>query len=487
MQPTPILRDTILESGRNSRHVREAPVVVDVIPVHSGGEEPQSAPPRFLKSLATVVGGQAACAIVALGIEICYARLLGPAGRGQISLGMMVIAIGAVLGGLGGDIPIMTWSANQKNSIAQWLPAVCFWGLLGCASVSGLWGFVFWRWHPTFLRGMTSSMALLVLAAIPLSVMFQYLSALLTGSERFQQRAGLALVSQVVEFTAVLALTLLVARTAEMAVLGNWFGLLAVGSVGIYLLRESLRNWWNLAAAAGRFRGALSLGLRGQFGNVATFFTYRLDIFVVNYFLDPAQVGFYALGVVISESLWQIPHAVAVALFPRTARTLDQEADVFTCFVIRQVFLLASVLGLLMALASPVAIPLIFGKRFGPSVAVIWWILPGTVAMAVAKVMSADLTARGKPEYNSIIALATLGVTALLDFALIPRMGINGAALASSIAYSLEAISVGSILKYFLKAPWKSMCVPASLDLESYRHAWLLCTSRLKSAMTSEK
>jgi O-antigen/teichoic acid export membrane protein len=454
---------------------------------HLGGVEPRSVPPRFLKSLATVLGGQAACAVVALGIEICYARLLGPAGRGQISLGMMVIAIGAVLGGLGGEVPIMIWSANEKETTAQWLPAVSFWGMVGCAAVSGLWGLVYWRWHPIFLRGMTTPIALLVLATIPLSVLIQYLVALFTGMERFRQRAGLALVSQVAELIAVVALTSLVARTAEMAVLGNWLGLLAAGCVGAYLARECLRNWWNLAPAAGRLYGALSLGLRGQFGNLATFFTYRLDIFVVNYFLEPAQVGFYALGVVISESLWQIPHAVAVALFPRTARTLDQGAEAFTCFVTRQVFLLASLLGLVIALASPVVVPMVFGARFGPSVPVIWWILPGTVALAVGKVMSADLTARGKPEYNSIIALATLGATALLDFTLIPRMGIRGAALASSITYSLETILVGSILRHFLKVSWKSLCVPASSDLESYRHAWLSCRSWLKSVTTPGK
>jgi O-antigen/teichoic acid export membrane protein len=223
--------------------------------------------------------------------------------------------------------------------------------------------------------------------------------------------------------------------------------------------------------------------MRGVSSNLAMFATYRLDVFVVNYFLSPAQVGFYALGVVISESLWQIPQAVAVALAPRTARTIDEGGEQFTCFVTRQVFLLACGMAGIMALTSPIVIPLIFGARFRPSVPVIWWILPGTVAFAVAKVMAADLTARGKPEYNSMIAIASAALTVLLDFALIPRMGIRGAALASSITYFLQAIMIGVALKSVIKASWKSLLVPSYSELVHYRDAARRCKAWLASAI----
>jgi len=181
--------------------------------------------------------------------------------------------------------------------------------------------------------------------------------------------------------------------------------------------------------------------------------------------------------------LWQIPQAVAVALAPRTARTIDEGGEQFTCFVTRQVFLLACGMAGIMALTSPIVIPLIFGARFRPSVPVIWWILPGTVAFAVAKVMAADLTARGKPEYNSMIAIASAALTVLLDFALIPRMGIRGAALASSITYFLQAIMIGVALKSVIKASWKSLLVPSYSELVHYRDAARRCKAWLASAI----
>jgi O-antigen/teichoic acid export membrane protein len=442
--------------------------------------------PRFTSSLATILSGQVACSAVALGIEICYARLIGPTGRGQIGLCMMVISIGVLIAGLGGEVPIMIWAARERKRLGDWLPAVLFWGLIGCVAFACIWTTLYWKWHPLFLRGITTPLAYLVLVAVPASVFFQFLLALFTGLERFGERVAIALASQVAELSAVILLASLIARTAEMAVLGNFIGLLFAGSVGAILLRESLRDAWRLPSAAHKLGASFSLGMRGVSSNLAMFATYRLDVFVVNYFLAPAQVGFYALGVVISESLWQVPQAVAIALSPRTARTVEQGSEQFTCFIIRQVFLLACLMGGVMALVSPVLIPFIFGVRFAPSVPVIWWILPGTVAFAVAKVMAADLTARGKPEYNSMIAVVAAALTVLLDFALIPRMGIRGAALASSITYFLQAVMIGSALKSVIKASWKSMLLPSYSEFVHYRDAARRCKTWLTSAKRRE-
>lgn len=438
--------------------------------------------PSFLSNTATVLGGQIACAIVALGIEICYARLLGPAGRGQISLCMMAIAIGTLIGGLGGEIPIVVWTAASRQTSSEWLPAVFFLGAVGSATAAALWAAMYWHWHPTFLRGITSSLAGLVITVIPISIFFSYFVAILTGLERFRLRAGLSLASQIVEFIAIVVLVALFGRSAEVAVFGVLCGLIIGTAITVALLKEPLRGIWKFARARKRLGSALSLGLRGQLGDLATFFNYRLDVFIVNSFLGTAQVGLYTLGVVISESIWQIPQAAAVALFPRTARTLDQGAAEFTCLVLRQVLLLAVLLGVAMAVSTPILIPMLFGARFSPSIAVIWWILPGTIALSLGKVMSADLAARGKPEYSSIFAFISLAVTIALDFALIPRMGIKGAALASSVAYFVDSALLAVALKHLLKVTWRSLLVPSRAEFAAYQQAFRRCKAWLRPA-----
>ncbi|HEY0704492.1 MAG TPA: oligosaccharide flippase family protein [Candidatus Acidoferrales bacterium] len=424
----------------------------------------------FATNLATVFIGQAACAALALGIEITYARFLGPLGRGQISLCMMVIAAGTLLAGLGGEIPIVIWTAAGREKVSNWLPAVVFWALLGCVLTGILWRFLFWQTRPAFLNGITPAMASLVFAAVPLSVAFTYLMAFLTGMESFQLRAWCALLTQSAELAALLALVLLVQRSAVMGIWALVLGLAAATIFCLIALQKTMRRPQALRFSGNALGASLSLGLRGQLGNLATFFNYRLDVFIVNYFLSPAQVGLYSLGVILSESLWQIPHAAAVALLPRTARTVEGGANDFTCTVIRQVVLLGCISGFALAIISPILIPLLFGRQFAPSIAIVWWILPGTIVFAVAKVMSADLSARGKPEYSSAFAIVSMVATVVLDLKFIPVMGIRGAALASSIAYTLDGILIAFALRRELRVSWKTLLIPTGTDLAVYRN-----------------
>lgn len=433
--------------------------------------------PSFTSGMATVLTGQIVCAAVAVAIEICYARLLGPDGRGQVSLSLMAISALALFAGLGGDIPLVMWTADAKRRPHGWFSAVLLCGLAGSVAIAGIWAILFWRYHPSYLRGITSTLAILVLASIPLSVLLGYLSSALLGKEQFRTRAGLALAGQLAELLGTAGLLVLVSRTAEMAILGYVLALLFGVIATAVILHKFVRTAWTGAPSAKSLGAALSFGVRGQLGNVATLFNYRLDVFVVNYFLNPAQVGLYALGVVVSESLWQIPRAAAIALLPRTARTIGEGATEFTCAVTRQVLVIACLSGFAIAVVSPFAVPLLFGARFSPSVRVIWWILPGTVAFSLAKVMSADLAARGKPEYSSVCAFLSLAVTLVLDFLLIPRIGIQGAALASSCAYLVNTALVAIALKRVLGVSWKFLLVPSYVEWAAYKQAWF----RIKS------
>jgi O-antigen/teichoic acid export membrane protein len=445
---------------------------------HTVPAETQAAPKRFLVNVGTVLGGQAANILVALLLEVCYARLLGPGPRGQISLCLMTIAFGALLGGLGGDIPIVIWRADRKRNISEWIGPVLLWGCSGCILFGTLWTGIYFRWRPSFLHGFTPQLFRLALITTPCAVLFTYLMAMITGAERFRERAVLGITVSVSGLCGFLALTFFLGRTAEAALWGNFLGVTTGLLVAWIFVREEIKKPAKSGGDAQLFRGLLT-GLRGQAGNVAAFFNYRLDVFLVNYFLDPAQVGLYALGVVISESLWQIPAAAAVTLFPRTARTVEEGASEFTCLILRQVFFLSCATGALLALVSPLAVPLIFGGRFSASVAVIWWILPGTIALALAKVASSDLAARQKTGYASAFGIVSLVVTVALDFLLIPRMGINGAAIASSAAYLLNTVLLLSALKRLLGASWSDLLVPRATEFTAYRLAWARLRSRM--------
>lgn len=441
--------------------------------------------PSFSLSILAIVVGQLVSGLVTLGMEVIYARALGPAARGIIGLCMVTIAFGTLVGGLGGEGAIVYWTSRHKHSRSSYLAAVLIWGAAGCLLACGLWIAGFSILHLPFFAGMSRSVGLIILASIPVATLFAYAMALAGGHEKFRQRAVCSTGRQVFGMLTFLTLLLLVGPHVEAALWGNFAGLLAGTVATVFLLRREIAATWATSDVARSLKPTLTYALRGQVGNLATFFTYRLDIFIVNYFLSPAEVGFYALGVAISEALWQVPQAAASALFPRTARQTGEDATEFTAFVLRQVLWMNMAAGIAIALCGPILVPLVFGRRFEPSVAVIWWILPGTIALSLGKVACADLAGRGKNGYASVFALICFVVTVLLDWKLIPKMGINGAALASTVAYALDAFLVLLALRHETSIPWKSILVPQTEDLRAYRGAFNRLQSVWQNLLTS--
>jgi O-antigen/teichoic acid export membrane protein len=387
-----------------------------------------------------------------------------------------------MVGSLGSEATVVVWiSRFRGHHKSAWFPAVMLWVVSGSLLAASSWGVLYWQVHPAFLKGITSGLAFLVLWSIPVTVLFSVLMAMLVGEERFYLRSAIALVNRTAALLAFLIMVFLFGRKTETAIIGNLVGLLVALGIATSVFRHFFRNAWQLLRAQRQLVPTVLFGIRGQAGTLASFFSYRLDVFVVNYFLDASQVGLYSLGVIISEALWQLPAIVATALFPRTARTVDDGADNFTCMILRQVSLITIAAALLIALASPIAIPLIFGARFAPSIAVIWWILPGTVALSLGKVVAADLTARGWINHLPVSAGIGLVLTLVLDFLLIPRLGIRGAAIASSIAYLASGVYLLGAIQRKLKTSWKSLLVPSFEELQGYRRFWSLLRAGLRS------
>ncbi len=438
--------------------------------------------PTFISSITTIAGGQIACTAVAAIAELCFARLLGPASRGLVSLCLMSIAFGALIGSLGSEATVVVWISKSKGRHSTWVPAVLLWVFLGCLAAVSAWCVVYWKWHPSFLKGLTPRLAILVLVAIPVTVFFSMLMALFVGEEKFRLRSMMALLNRVTSLTGFFLCVALLGRRPDTAILGNLLGLIVAVCVSLIFLRHFFDRGWRLKDARENLLPTMFFGIRGQAGNLASFFSYRLDVFVVNYFLDAAQVGLYTLGVLVSEALWQLPSIVSVALFPRTARTVGTGADAFTCSVVRQVFLITVLTALLVAVVSPIAVPLLFGSRYSSSVPVIWWILPGTVALSLGKIIAADLTGRGLNTHLPISASIGFVLTIGLDFLLIPRMGIQGAALASSVAYLAAAGYLFVVIQRELRTSWSTLLVPTSTEWRVFERFWLLLRMRFGAA-----
>lgn len=148
----------------------------------------------------------------------------------------------------------------------------------------------------------------------------------------------------------------------------------------------------------------------------------------------------YSTGVSMAELLWYIPNAVSGALFPKIPTLENKVASQLTARTCRQVFSLIFIGAILFRFLGKTIIVMAYGQEFQPSTAPFLWLLPGILGMTISKIISADLSGRGKPEYSTKTSGLTLVITIIGDIILIPALGISGAALASSLAYITSAI-----------------------------------------------
>lgn len=168
----------------------------------------------------------------------------------------------------------------------------------------------------------------------------------------------------------------------------------------------------------------------------------RIDVFFVKGFNGLAAVGFYTLAVSIAELIWQLPNSISIILFPRLSKLEVGEENSVTPIVSRVItgLMACGLLGLLFF--GRIFITLVYGVEYSASVLPLQLLLPGILSYGIGKILFNDMMARGKAKTGVYSAVVNLLVILVLDLTLIPLLGINGAAVASSIAYTAGMIVI---------------------------------------------
>ena len=188
----------------------------------------------------------------------------------------------------------------------------------------------------------------------------------------------------------------------------------------------SLRYGWQLAAQ-----------------NLLVQLHERADIFLLAALgVAASEIGLYATAVSVVAPLRLVPGAIGIAVLPHLAGARDDDAARLTAAVVRAagIFMLATTAAL--AVLGPPAIPLVFGAGYAPAVASFLLLLPGVAAVTVSRVLSRYFAAVNQLRGPLLLRGWVLALNVALNLWFIPRWGISGAASASLISYSTEALAL---------------------------------------------
>lgn len=212
----------------------------------------------------------------------------------------------------------------------------------------------------------------------------------------------------------------------------------------------------------------MSFGVRSYVQLVIQNLLLRIDIYMVQAFYGPAQVGFYSLGVHLIETLGEVPQAIGLVLYPRLATLGEEEMHRLTAQTCRRTLLLTVPAAVALVLLGPSIITLLYSQTFAPAAAPLPWLAVGNTALAIFVIITRNFTARSKQRVNTVAGLLALIINVALNLYTIPRYGIVGAAFATAVAYSAACI----VLLWFFCAEsglsWVTVLVPRAEDFRYF-------------------
>jgi len=181
---------------------------------------------------------------------------------------------------------------------------------------------------------------------------------------------------------------------------------------------------------------------------------YRVDILILQFLSDNKEIGYYSLGVSVSEQLLQIPMAIGIVVISRSANQSNMTELVKDVGrMLRLGFLVVVSASVVLFFLVPFAVPLIYGQAFSKSIMVVQQIIPGIIFFVIIRILCSSLAGLGKPWVIIFIFVPALLLNIILNFLWIPTYGCLGAAWATNVSYISGALVLLFIYARITKTP----------------------------------
>lgn len=390
-------------------------------------------PPAVRRVALATFGARLLTVVLAAVTGVVLARTLAPEGRGAYAVVVTTAATAVALGHLSIETAqVSLWKDRGLRRAMAANDVVLSLGLGGVVAAA-TYGLVRLLGQDRVPVDSTAALVL-ALAAVPAALLVLWMNSVLTlRSEVSRVNAGLVLGATAQ--TAALVVLAVVDRLTVLAVVVVWSASTALPLVvTVPSVRPDLR-----AVSTSVMRLQISRGLRYHPGIAVLFLLAKVDVLVLNALRPTADVGLYALAVTLAELVYLLGDAVAQSIMSRQASGDAEDAAHITAKAVRLNAWGATSLALALAAVSPVLVPLVYGQDFAGSVPPLLVLLPGVVALGIARPIGVLLSALDRPGLLAALCGGAFAVHVLLLVLLVPPLGAVGAALASTAGYTVLA------------------------------------------------
>ena len=404
----------------------------------------------FFRVFSISLLSQALVLLIGFVNSIIITRNLDLAGRGSYALTMNIILIlGLIVGdGLYRSNTYLVSKDRDRLSrlLTNGVVAIVGMGILFFVMLWGVGKAVI----PQILPGVDFQLMILVgISAIPL-VFIRSICGLFLGLQRYYA-FNLLVVAPLALYGILNVGSILWSTISPSVVLSNYaVAMFVMMVVALFMILRTETIRFKASWSVGK--QSFLTGLKSSASTILLFLLFRVDIFLINYFLGTEQAGLYSIAIIISELLQKFANTSGTVIFPKIAGSKDaREGRALSYRVLIFVCVVGIVFAALLYLVGGKLIVLLFKERFAMAVHPLHILLPGTVVMAMGKIILFSLWGQGFPRITVLLPLVSFILNIFLNLMLIPRYGITGAAISTSVSYVVFGVTI--FLYHLLSRP----------------------------------
>ena len=370
---------------------------------------------------------------------IVIARQLGPEMMGIWTILLLIPGYAEAIGRLKFDVSSVYFLGKKKATLGELtfllhiLAAVT-----ALVIVSVFVGGFEWFYGQLFknvevdVRGL----AYAILAIIPLRLIYLNYSYLLVAIEDFRAYNFQVILQALSTSFISIGLVLVFDMGIIGALIGSIIGLtVSIVYAAVKVKRiERIQLGLNLRLILGMAKYAFSQYLSGLIG----YLQGNVTSLIAAFFINPAQVAFYAIGKSICEvATRMVPLAITTVLFPLVSKTVNvNESTLLVARLFRITLLILCVSSLSLAVFIKPVVFLLYGSEYFSLITPFLMMLPGVVLVQSSSVFSSWFSGIGRPDLLFKLGILPLLVQIIGAWILIPEFGVNGA----SASFLLSAL-----------------------------------------------
>lgn len=193
-------------------------------------------------------------------------------------------------------------------------------------------------------------------------------------------------------------------------------------------------------------------GLVFAFNLFAIMLSYRISMFVIQYFGGSSAAGQYFAAVRVNEIFLEVASALGMVLFSNSARNGSDAKDTIigTARLGAALFWLFLLISLIIAFSAPLLLRFVVGDDYSEAASLLQILVIAMPATAACKVIYPSLAGLGRASFGTLLVVSSLIVNGVAAILLVPLIGSVGGCVGLVLGqYLLLALYIARCRKAF--------------------------------------